>query len=66
MNSKNEIEKRMINDAIEQFSNNYIDKIVGEKMTNYSIEDIRTAFVKGAEWMKDFLDVKNMLWSKLI
>ena len=51
----------MVTNAIENFSDSYMEKIKESGKENYSIEDIRTAFKEGAIWMKNFLDVKTML-----
>ena len=65
MTLNTDMEKEMINAAIDNFSNNYVEEKVAEGKTNYSIEDIRNAYIQGAKWMKNFLDVKNMLMPKL-
>lgn len=65
MTLNTDMEKEMTNAAIDNFSNNYVEQIVAEEKNNYSIEDIRNAYIQGAKWMKDFLDVKNMLMPKL-
>lgn len=65
MRLNTDMEKEMTNAAIDNFSNNYVEQIVAEGKNNYSIEDIRNAYIQGAKWMKDFLDVKNMLMPKL-
>lgn len=65
MTLNTDMEKEMTKAAIDNFSNNYVEQIVAEGKTYYSIEDIRNAYIQGAKWMKDFLDVKNMLMPKL-
>lgn len=55
--------KSVINKGVEDFSKNYIEKL--ESKNNYTIEDIKAAFVDGAKWMQSFLDVATMMQKRL-
>ena len=55
--------KSVIEKGIEDFSQNYIEKL--ESNNNYTIEDIKSAFVDGAKWMQSFLEVATMMQKRL-
>ena len=59
MRNKNEVLEEAVISAIDNFANNYVEKMAENWKENYTIEDIRVAFMEGAKWMKDFLDVKQ-------
>lgn len=54
-----EIIQSVIDKGIEDFSQNYIEKL--ENKDTYTVEDIKSAFVEGAKWMQGFLDVTTIM-----
>jgi hypothetical protein len=59
----NEIIQSVIDKGIEDFSQNYIEKL--ENKDTYTVEDIKSAFVEGAKWMQGFLDVTTIMQKQL-
>ena len=55
--------KTVIDKGIEDFSQNYIDKL--NTKNTFTIEEIKSAFVDGAKWMQGFLDVAKMMQERL-
>lgn len=58
-----EIMQSVIDKGIEDFSQNYIEKL--ENKDTYTVEDIKSAFVEGAKWMQGFLDVTTIMQKQL-
>lgn len=58
-----EIIQSVIDKGIEDFSQNYIEKL--ENKDTYTVEDIKSAFVDGAKWMQSFLEVATIMQKKL-
>jgi len=58
-----EIIQSVIDKGIEDFSQNYIEKL--ENKDTYTVEDIKSAFVEGAKWMQGFLDVTTIMQKQL-
>ena len=65
MRSKTEVLEETIEKAIDNFSDNYVDKMAEEGQLNFTAEDIKTAYVEGAKWMRNFLEIKDVLWPTL-
>ena len=65
MRPKTEVLEETIERAIENFSDNYVEKMVDEGNLNFTAEDIKTAYVEGAKWMRIFLEIKDVLWPTL-
>lgn len=55
--------KTVIDKGIEDFSQSYIDKL--NTQNTFTIEDIKTAFVEGAQWMQGFIEVTKMMQGRL-
>ena len=62
MRSKTEVWEETIEKAIDNFSDNYVDKMAEEGQLNLTAEDIKTAYAEGAKWMRTFLEIKDVLW----
>lgn len=58
-----EIIQSVIDKGIEDFSQNYIEKL--ENKDTYTVEDIKSVFVEGAKWMQGFLDVTTIMQKQL-
>ena len=65
MRSKTEVWEETIEKAIDNFSDNYVDKMAEEGQLNLPAEDIKTAYAEGAKWMRTFLEIKDVLWPTL-
>ena len=59
----NETIKTVIDKGVEDFSQNYIEKLESKKA--YTIEDIKSAFVDGTKWMQGFIEVATMMQKRL-
>ena len=58
-----EIIQSVIDKGIEDFSQNYIEKL--ENKDTYTDKNIKSAFVEGAKWMQGFLDVTTIMQKQL-
>ena len=65
MRSQTEVWEETIEKAIDNFSDNYVDKMAEEGQLNLTAEDIKTAYAEGAKWMRTFLEIKDVLWPTL-
>lgn len=61
MRSKTEVLEETIEKAIDNFSDNNADKMAEEGKLSFTAEDIKAAYVEGAKWMRNFLEIKDML-----
>lgn len=61
MRSKTEVLEETIEKAIDNSSDNYADKMAEEGKLCFTTEDIKAAYVEGAKWMRNFLEIKDML-----
>ena len=53
----------ILEEGIEDFSNQYISKIEGKE--SFDIKDIKEAFIAGAKWMKDFSAVTDDVFRRM-